>query len=465
MIVHAGKVDQGRMALKTLGAASVCVILTAAADAAPAIPDDVREHVETRVRDHYDVGLLVGVVDAEGEHYFARGATEYGGTQTPGPDTVWEAGSLTKVFTAALLAEMVARGDTSLDATLGASNGLGFLSDSMKSATLSSLATHTSGLPRMPGNYAPEDINQPYADYTAAKLEAYLASYEIPAESVGKFLYSNLGFVLLGRMLEKIGGKTYEELLRERVLVPLGMSGTGVGAIGDGARSVPVSGTALGHNGVVSVPHVTPGVFAPAVGLYTTALDLLGFLAANLGYRQTPLDAALALTREPRHSLGDERRRIGLAWTIDETGGVRVISHTGTSGGYACFMGFAPETGKGVVVFSNSKLGVADIGLHLLNPDVPLRSYPKPAVLTPERLARFEGRYRLSDAVQVQMKVQRGHLTTLFTGEPWFTLYPLSETQFTLTQGSIYSFFEDDSGTIAGFIHDFRGVRRFATRE
>ena len=97
-----------------------------------------------------------------------------------------------------------------------------------KQITLLDLATHTSGLPRMPGNFTPRDASNPYADYTVAKLYGFLSGYQLTREIGAKFEYSNLGLGLLGQALTQRAGMDYEALVRDRIAGPLRLESTRV---------------------------------------------------------------------------------------------------------------------------------------------------------------------------------------------------------------------------------------------
>ena len=141
------------------------------------------------------VGIVVGTVDAAGVHIYASGKTSAGGNETPNGDTLFEIGSITKVFTSLLLADMIERGEVRADdpvsqylpghAEMPSRNG--------KQITLLNLSMQNSGLPRLPDNMNPADPANPYADYDAAKLLAFLAAYKLTRDPGEKYEYSNLG--------------------------------------------------------------------------------------------------------------------------------------------------------------------------------------------------------------------------------------------------------------------------------
>src|ERR1017187_4938032 len=94
--------------------------------------------------------------------------------------------------------------------------------------TLQDLASHTSGLPRLPGNMPLKDPANPYAAYSAGMLYQFLSSYKLPRDIGAQYEYSNLGGGLLGFLLSRRAGVDYEELVRTRICVPLQMTSTAI---------------------------------------------------------------------------------------------------------------------------------------------------------------------------------------------------------------------------------------------
>lgn len=357
-------------------AAVMCLLLVAAPSARLAAQrtappgDSIARVLNERVARGGGVGLVVGVVENGRPRVVAAGRR--GGEGSPAPDgrTVFEIGSVSKVFTTTLLAEMVARGEVALDDPVRR-----FLPDSVRvpsrggrEITLLDLATATSGLPRLPGNLSPADRADPYADYTESRLYAFLSGYTLPRDPGAAYEYSNLGMGLLGHVLALRAGKPYEELVAERVLLPLGMRDT---------RIVPTPSMrerlAAGHRAdLAPVGGWNFAVLAGAGGWRSTADDMLRFLAAQLSPPPGPLGRALAMAREPRRPTGRPELRIGLGWHVVDRGGRSIAWHNGQTAGYHSFVGVDAASGAGVVVLGNSAAGIDDIGFHLLDPARPL---------------------------------------------------------------------------------------------
>jgi CubicO group peptidase (beta-lactamase class C family) len=194
------------------------------------MPDDasIRDIVKPRVDSGRSAGIVAGVLDHGARRVVACGSS--GSSRPLDGDTVFEIGSVTKVFTAALLADMVARKEVSLDDPISKYLPAGMKTPTRggRSITLGDLATQSSGLPRLPDNLAPKDPSNPYADYTVEKLYDFLSRYELTRDIGAMYEYSNLGVGLLGHLLALRAGTSYEELLTKRILQPLGMRDTAI---------------------------------------------------------------------------------------------------------------------------------------------------------------------------------------------------------------------------------------------
>jgi D-alanyl-D-alanine-carboxypeptidase/D-alanyl-D-alanine-endopeptidase len=170
----------------------------------PSSDAEIRQILINRIdTDRQSVGIVVGVIDAKGRRIISYGHLEKGDDRPLNGDTVFEIGSITKVFTALLLADMAQRGEARLDDPIAK-----YFSPSVKiperdgrAITLVDLATHTSALPSVPTNFRPKDAANPCADYTNEQLYAFLSSYQLIRAPGVKFEYSNFGFGLLGEGL------------------------------------------------------------------------------------------------------------------------------------------------------------------------------------------------------------------------------------------------------------------------
>ena len=384
----------------------------------PQIPEEVKTEIRFRVDSGYNMSIVVGLVNAGGATYYSYGTTSAGSGVVPTEDTVFEIGSITKAFTALMLVEMAARGELSLADTIGDHLPATALSSGGAETSLMDLATHTAGLPRLPDNLHLTDPDRPYAGYTVADLYRYMSRFTPPA-SEPRYSYSNVGYGLLGHVLERQSGKSFDELTADLVTGELGMGDTVIEPT-DGMRAR----IAQGHSGVVETPRWENTTLAGAGRLLSTARDVVTFLSANLGLRETALLESMRRTHEPRLSTGETGVQIALGWHIRTVGDRQIVWHDGGTGGYSSYAGFLRDGGLGVVVLSNTFESVNDIGLHLLAPDVPMETLPAPAQIDPTALQRYAGSYEFSPAGTMEVRVTHGHLTAAFEGESEATLYP-----------------------------------------
>ena len=158
-------------------------------------------------------GIVVGLLD-KGRRVIAVGV---------GADNVFEIGSITKVFTASILADMASRGEVRLDDPVAKylPSSAHIPSRNGRQITLLDLVTQSSGLPRMPSNFTPRDSMNPYADYSVQQLYAFLSGYQLTRDIGATYEYSNLGMGLLGHALALKAGTSYERLVTRRILTPL----------------------------------------------------------------------------------------------------------------------------------------------------------------------------------------------------------------------------------------------------
>ena len=286
--------------------------------------------------------------------------TAAGGFGGAGPATIFQVGSVTKVFTALLLADMAERGEVHLsDPAASYLSGPAPLGSAPLDSgqpgsgqpglvTLADLATHTSGLPRLPRDLflsALPHPADPYARYSVARL-VRAARRALRTGSPGSpYAYSNFGFGLLGYLLGQAAGTPYETLVTTRICVPLDLSDTTF-AVTDPRRA------ARGHRRGRPVPDWRMGALAGAGGLYSTAADLARFLRACLTAAPAALEPAIRATFTPRRPIpGGE---IGLAWHHTRRGDRTIAWHNGMTGGFSAMVALDPERGLGVAALANT---------------------------------------------------------------------------------------------------------------
>jgi CubicO group peptidase (beta-lactamase class C family) len=339
------------------------------------LPSDgeIRKILAERVGEQENsVGIVVGVIEPQGRRIVSYGRRSEKDPQPLNGDTVFEIGSVTKVFTALVLADMVQKGEVGLadPAAKYLPAGIKVPERNGRSITLEDLATHTSGLPFMPEK-TPAFNDPAAAKYSAADLKQYVAGYTLTRDIGSKWDYSNIGYWVLSEALASRAGRDYESLLRARVIAPLKLANT------DFTLSPKMTANlAAGHDAALQPSPVLSSLpmysLMPAAGgLYSTVNDLLTFLSVAMSYERSPLAPAIEATvstRRPTQS-GNEQ---ALGWTVIGKDDDQLLFRDGGTFGYASSMAWDPKKRAGVVVLSNQVGSVDDIARHLLRPNIPL---------------------------------------------------------------------------------------------
>lgn len=351
------------------------------------LPADVSESIQKRIEYGHSPSYVVGIIDKDGPHYYAFGTKTIGG-QPVNEHTIYEIGSISKTFTTILLAQMVIDGKLKLDDA--AQNYLPAAvkmpTRDEKQITLGHLSDHTSGLPRMPSNFEPKNPANPYADYSVENMYAFLNSYTLTRDIGSAFEYSNLAAGLLGHILSLKAGTSYEKLMVSKIASPLGMKATKI-TFDDKMKQ----NLAMGHSNGVQVSNWDIPTLAGAGAIRSSLHDMLRYVATNIGLQKSELDAAMQLTHQVRHDKASGSTRVGLGWIISKGAEGDVIWHNGGTGGYRTFAGFVKETGKGVVVLTNSDKGADDIGMLLLNSSAKLIEVKKSALAEIKKALEAQG--------------------------------------------------------------------------
>jgi len=328
------------------------------------------EEFEYLIEKYVKMGAAVGIIDQrQNLHEYYLGSLSKDRDTPPDSHSIFEIGSITKIFTATLLAQMIQDGKINLQDELEALLPEGEVTVPDQNGTritMEHLSTHSSGLPRTPRNsgqpYPPDyDPYDPYAAYTTSYIYEYLSSYcTLLFEPGTQYSYSNTGMGLLGHVLGLVDSSSYGELVRREVLEPLGLNET----------SLFLSEEQL--------PHLAPGhdeqldsvrnyhandIFQGAGFLKSSLHDMLIYLKAQMGLTATSLEDAMELSHQSHFDVGgvtyNDREgyyqlSIGLAWHIDVLPeGYTFHWHGGRTNGYMAYMAFDQEAMTGVVILCN----------------------------------------------------------------------------------------------------------------
>jgi CubicO group peptidase (beta-lactamase class C family) len=431
---------------------------------------DIREILRQRVDvQGKGIGMVVGVIEPAGARVVTYGQSSEGDRRPPDGDTVFEIGSMSKVFTALVLADMVGRREVALEDPIATYlPGVRIPTRNGQPITLLDVATHTSGLPLMPDGLVSLS-GLATLKYSDAQLYAFLARYEVPRQTGTAWAYSNIGYSLLGKALAARAAVDYETLLHTRVSVPLALTNTGVTLQKLKGR------VAVGHDGSLqptpplsTVPIMS--VIAPAGAALSTAHDLLRLLAVAMGYDRSPLAPAMAAMLNTRRPSPGGEQAIG--WMVEGKNDDQLIVHDGGTFGFASSMAWDPKKRAGVVVLSNHVAAVGDISRHLLRPSRPLA---KPAAtkrseitLDSTTLDSYAGRY--SAEAEAFVVAKDGDFLTILLPADWgllkLRLRPESLRDFFVAELPLRVTFQTNAdGKISGLlIHPPRGQNPIPAR-
>ena len=326
-----------------------------------ALSDSVKKTIRENVDNGKHQALFVGLIDGGAVDFYHYG-TIAKGENTIDENTLFEIGSVTKVFTTLLLADMVEKGEISLDDPIDK-----FLPEDVvtpskngKKITLMDLATHTSGLPRFPDDFPILDPDA-MSEYDRDEMYDYLSTVEISREIGSQYEYSNMGVSLLGHIISLHAGQSYEELVTEKILEKFGMKNTCIKQC-DNLRDNFAKPHLFGEQ--VSELNLSEDMVG-AGEIRSSGRDMLVFLSNAMGLKESSLKESFETSQTIIHKV-DDNLSIGLGWHITQNeDGRKIIWHNGATNGYASIIGFDPEIGQGVVVLTNSMMFVDDIAIWL----------------------------------------------------------------------------------------------------
>ncbi|MBC7400221.1 MAG: beta-lactamase family protein [Mucilaginibacter sp.] len=328
------------------------------------IVDKVVDSIARRyIQKSNTVGLSIGIIKDGKISTYNYGETKRSNNQLPTINTIYEIGSITKTFTAAILAYYVNDGKMSLNDPITK-----YLPDSvagnpaLKDITLVNLINHISGLPSLPANFIaqkPYDDANPYKNYNRQLLYAYLKKCTLKSAPGKKYAYSNLAVGLLGTILEHVSGKHYEQLVSEIICRPLAMKSTI-------QHLYPLIttrfATVYDEDG-----HETPAWDFDAVAacgaLRSTLSDLLLYTKANMVKTDTKLSKALSLTHQVTFN---NDTQLGMGWHIIKVDGVSYYFHNGGTGGSSSFLAYNTDRNIAIVILSNASASTDATGLGIL---------------------------------------------------------------------------------------------------
>jgi len=393
--------------------------------------EDVRRLLMRRIdEERQSLGIVIGLVGAARNRVVAYGARSTADPRPPDASLLFNVGSISKLFTALLLTDAVRRGELRLEdpLKLHLPRGTKIPDFEDRPITLIDLVTHTSGLPVMPDDAPPESDQAAYARYSREQLFAFLAGYRLSVAPGSRWLYSNLSAVLIVEALTHRTRQSLASLLQSRVLQPMGLSSTYL-SIDTAPRSRVIPGHDLDLR---ELPLEPASVLAGYGGMYSSARDLMKFVAAFMSYEHTSLNPAMTAMLKTRRPIVTYAGEQALGPQIFGDGDDVQIGHSGSTSGHAVSLTWTPGR-FGVVALSNAAPPVTDLSAHLLDARVPLAAPMRSVSVDVTTLARYVGRYNGGSGMVFVVALEGQGLTFENPGfAPKIGIVPESEGVFTV---------------------------------
>jgi D-alanyl-D-alanine-carboxypeptidase/D-alanyl-D-alanine-endopeptidase len=442
-----------------------CVVCSGVANEPETVVTDaaLRQILQQRIDNKKAVGLVVGRIEGTNRSIVAEGNMALSSSRPVDGDTVFEIGSITKVFTGILLGDMANRGEVQPDDPV-----TNYLPASVRMPsrdghviTLAHLATHRSGLPREPDNLTGADKQNPYADYSLELLFAFLSNCKLSRDPGIAYEYSNVGMGLLGDVLARQARTNYEHLVLDLICKPLGMHNTRINVSGEMQTRF-----ATGHDYDLNPAKNMDFLSLAGGGAFrSTANDFLKFLAVVLTPGDNRLSKAILRSQAARTNTVDPSEQVAWGWHLklvpDE-----ILHGSGKTFGFHSFIGVNRKRDRAVVVFSNSQNGIDDIGWHLLDARNELIPTNKPILLDEITLERYVGIYTVSPTLEITVTREKNEMYIQATDQPKRDVFALARDQFFCEAGPARLTFKTNaSGRVTELIvhqggEDHRAVRK-----
>lgn len=382
--------------------------------------------VENKVADGLSIGYL------EGDHY---GIVHLGSSNKTGKPadnlTIYELGSISKVFTSLLLADAVVRGELALDATVNVANAAGIHLPSRDGRSIQwmDLSTHRSGLPRLPGNLEVTSPKNPYRLYDSKKAAAAFANLKLDRTPGESQEYSNFGVSVLGYLIAKNANSTYQELLRQRIAKPLGMNDCTVDLTSDQKKRFATPHDKVGSSTLAWTFADMPG----AGGIRATMFDMMRFAKAQLNPPSGKLGEAIELAWKQHSAADASGPATGLGWMIDGDGETRW--HNGGTGGSRTAIFINRRINAAVIVLCNTSVTseVDVLAAQLLQVAAGIETNVDQGngkvAIDAKLRARLVGRYKLASFV-FDVEDRDGHMMVRLSGQGFNEVFPDSPTKW-----------------------------------
>ena len=379
------------------------------------------------------VGISIGVLKA-GQAITAH----VGHTRSQGPvpdnDTVYEIGSVSKVFTGILVADAVVRGRARLDQPaqelLPGNVKMPRWKD--RPIMIVDLTTHRSGLPRLASNMPIANGQNPYVDYTSKLAYEFLTEHRLRRRPGSEYEYSNLGMALAGYLISANAELSYDELLRQRIAEPLAMKSTRVVLSPSMHQRLATPHLAVGEETSTWECADMPG----AAGIRSSTTDMLRFAQAHLSPPNDDTGRAIELAWKKHTVDVSKGPAMGLGWNFAGDGKTRW--HNGQTGGSHSMLLINRETQMAVVLLANTASQeldrlAFDVVRMLRGAEVKPRSFEEPIRVAKKVMERYVGQYQLAPSFVFAVSVKGDKLMVGITKQPTVQVFARSETEWFYT--------------------------------
>lgn len=458
-----------RVTLGLICVAGITSILSGQAPATtrPSTAAELQAVLEARVGMGLNPAIVAALITPAGTLSAVAGEAKSANGKRPDASTIFEIGSITKIVTGTLLADAIRRGEVQETDKLSTLLPEFIFPAKGELITLLDLATHRSGLPSFPIGYKPPNPLDPWATVDSAALAQGFSAGPLHFAPGERAEYSNVGAGLLARVLVRRARQSdYESLVQSRFAGPLKL------------RDFRVSLTpahkarkAVGHSaGTTPTPDWQIPYLAGAGAINSTLDDMTRVAAACLDTVKGPLAAVIRDAQRPRRDFSGSLR-IGFHWiSSPRPDSSTIVWHNGGTGGFRTWMGCNHRTGVAAVVMTNSSEGVDDIGLHLVDPSIPIKPpKPKPARIAVSVdsviVAQLIGEFKLSPDMTFTFAREGNRLFVTPTDQPRYEVFAESPTKWFLrVVDATIEFERDDAGSVTGLWFQQGGPRQRAVR-
>jgi len=434
-----------RCALPLLSIAVSCWVGVPVASSKTASPQNLTDEwveraasplIENRVADGLSIGYL------EGKHWgIVHLGTANRAKKKADNLTVYEIGSVSKVFTSLLLADAVVRGEIDLNAAADVANPEGMKLPSRNGHSIHwlDLSTHRSGLPRLPSNLPLIDLKNPYRNYDSKKAATFLSEYKLPRQPGDSQEYSSFGVSVLGYLVAQNAGKSYQQLLRERIAKPLRMTDCTVSLSSDQRKRIALPHEKFGSPTALWTFADLPG----AGGIRVTMRDMMRFAKAQLAPPEGKIGEAIELAWKQHRDADDSGSAMGLGWMIWGDGQTRW--HNGGTGGFASALFINRESNCAVVVLCNTSVisvtnAIDQLAMQLIHKAAGLETKAErdetsdhdsnDLAIDGKLRSRLVGRYQLAPNFIFTVSDKKGHLMVGITNQSTQEVFPDSPSRW-----------------------------------